>query len=75
MLPPPIGRSLQTLFSDLIDLTVAPANNFVNCYFNALINGGTTTVRHLDQNGDGMQTAQETVISLIPTGFPVSLRY
>ena len=70
-----MGHRLQIHFSDLIVRTIAPANNFVNCYFNYLINGGTTTVRHLDKNGDRMQTTQETVISLIPTGFPISLRY
>ena len=60
MLPPRIGHPLQILFSDLVDLTVAPANDFVNYSLNALINGGTTTVRSLDKNGDGIQTTQET---------------
>ena len=60
MLPPPIGHSLQILFICLTVLTAAPANDFDNWYFNALINGETTTVRSLDKNGDEMQTAQET---------------
>lgn len=60
MLPPPMGHSLQILFIYLTVLTAAPANDFDNWYFNALINGGTTTVRYLDKNGDEMQTAQGT---------------
>ena len=60
MIPPPMGHSLHILFIYLTVLTAAPANEFDNWYFNALINGENTTLRSLDKNGDEMQTARET---------------